>query len=85
MKKTPIRKCIACNEKKSKFDLLRIVRGKDGSLTIDTTAKANGRGAYLCKSRACVLKAKKTGRLGVSLKVDVPDEFYEELLNYVEE
>lgn len=85
MKKVPVRKCVACNERKSKYELIRIVQGEDGSLTIDESGKANGRGAYLCKDPTCILKAKKTGRLKMSLKAEVPEDFYEELMNYVEE
>ena len=35
MKVEPLRSCIACNEKKAKKDLLRIVRGEDGVYCLD--------------------------------------------------
>ena len=46
MKKIPQRTCIGCKEKKDKKDLIRIVKDKDGNITLDRTGKANGRGAY---------------------------------------
>lgn len=85
MKKIPVRKCVACNERKNKYELIRIVKGEDGSLIIDESGKANGRGAYLCKDPTCIEKAKKSGRLKTTLKAAVSEDFYEELMNYVEE
>ena len=56
VKKTPMRMCLACREMKPKKDLMRVVKSPDGSIFIDDTFKANGRGAYLCNSAACVDK-----------------------------
>ena len=50
-KKTPLRKCIGCNEMKDKKELIRIVRNKEGDMSIDLTGKMAGRGAYICKDR----------------------------------
>ena len=44
------KKCIGCNTKKHKKDLIRIVKNKDGNISIDKTGKANGRGAYICNN-----------------------------------
>ena len=56
VKKTPMRMCLACREMKPKKDLMRVVKSPDGSIFIDDTFKANGRGAYLCNSAVCVDK-----------------------------
>lgn len=40
MKKIPQRTCIGCKEKKDKKDLIRIVKDKDGNITLDRTGKA---------------------------------------------
>ena len=48
-KKQPVRTCIACREEFDKKDLLRIVKDKEGNISVDVTGKANGRGAYICK------------------------------------
>ena len=60
MKKIPQRTCIGCKEKKDKKDLIRIVKDKDGNITLDRTGRANGRGAYICDNIQCLEKAIKT-------------------------
>ena len=56
MKKIPQRTCIGCKEKKDKKDLIRIVKDKDGNITLDRTGRANGRGAYICDNIQCLEK-----------------------------
>ena len=80
IKKVPERKCVGCNEKKPKKELIRIVRCADtGNIEIDFTGKKNGRGAYLCFSEECLEKAIKNHGLERSLKMAVPDEVYQNL------
>jgi predicted RNA-binding protein YlxR (DUF448 family) len=78
-KKTPLRTCIVCREEKGKTDLIRVVKSAEGEIKTDLTGKANGRGAYICKSGVCIKKAKKERRLEKALKCAVPDEIYEKL------
>ena len=59
MKVEPLRSCIACNEKKTKKELLRIVREEDGSYSLDLSGRKNGRGAYICPKLSCLEKAEK--------------------------
>ena len=59
VKKTPERMCVACRQMKPKNQLLRIVNTVEG-VVVDTTGKLNGRGVYLCKTKACVAKAIKS-------------------------
>lgn len=56
-KHVPQRTCVACRQVKSKRELIRVVRAPDGKVFVDETGKANGRGAYLCRDRACWEKA----------------------------
>lgn len=81
MKKTniKIRKCIVCNQQKGKEDLIRIVKSKDGNISIDNSGKLNGRGAYICKDKVCIEKAIKNSMLNRHLKTKVDDEIYETL------
>ena len=79
LKAIPERTCIGCNEKKEKKDLIRIVKSQDGVISVDTTGKANGRGAYICKSEQCLEKAIKTKRLERSLKEKIDSKIYESL------
>ena len=43
-KKVPVRMCVACRQGKPKKELIRIVRNKEGSVGVDLTGKAQGRG-----------------------------------------
>ena len=83
MKKIPERTCVVTKEKTQKKDLLRVVRDKDGNVSIDLTGKSNGRGAYLKKDAEVIAKAKKTKVLDRVLEVSIPDEIYEEMLNTI--
>ena len=46
-KKVPMRKCVGCQEMKSKKEMLRVIRTSEGEFLLDATGKKNGRGAYL--------------------------------------
>ncbi len=53
MKHVVQRTCVACRRARPKKAMIRVVRAPDGSIRLDETGKANGRGAYLCRSRQC--------------------------------
>ena len=84
MKKMPERTCVITKEKTLKKDLLRVVRDNNGNVSVDTTGKANGRGAYLKKDKEVINKAKTTKALERILEVTIPDSIYEEMLNLVD-
>ena len=84
MKKMPERTCVITREKTLKKDLLRVVRDKEGKVSVDSTGKANGRGAYLKKDKEVINKAKTTKALERILEVTIPDSIYEEMLNLVD-
>ena len=71
----PTRTCVSCRTERQKRDFVRVVRAPDGSVSLDNSGRANGRGAYLCADRSCwpdALKKKSIERaLGVSLPADV--------------
>ena len=79
IKKVPMRKCLGCNESFPKKELVRVVRTPENNVIIDKTGKANGRGAYVCKSKECLKKAIKSKRISHSLEVEIPPELMEEL------
>lgn len=83
MKKIPERTCVVTKEKFAKKDLIRIVRDKEGNVSIDTTGKSNGRGAYLKKDIDVINKAKSTKVLERILEVDIPVDIYDELINII--
>lgn len=84
MKKIPQRTCIGCGEKKDKKDLIRIVKDKEGNISIDRTGRANGRGAYICDKLECLEKAIKSKKLEKSFEMKIEDEIYEALRGVLE-
>ena len=76
MQKERLRMCIVCREHSDKKELLRIVKNKDGQIFVDKTGKANGRGAYICKSKECLNKKKKSRGLNRAFKCEVSDDVY---------
>ncbi len=84
-RKKPQRMCVACREKKDKFDLVRIVKTPESEVLIETKKRVNGRGAYLCNKIECIEKAKKTNALGNALDIKVPEEIYEDLKRNIKE
>jgi predicted RNA-binding protein YlxR (DUF448 family) len=48
-----LRTCAACRGVRPKRSMTRVVRGADGSVVIDPTGKAAGRGTYVCDDPAC--------------------------------
>lgn len=78
-KKIPLRQCVGCNEMKGKNDMLRVLKTTEDEIILDTTGKANGRGAYLCKNAECLKKAIKHKGLERSLKMNIEKQVYENL------
>lgn len=78
-KKIPVRQCIGCGEMKNKKEMMRILKTPEDEIVLDVTGKKNGRGAYLCKQRECLLAAKKNKGLERSFKMSIPNEVYERL------
>lgn len=78
-RKRPQRACIGCGEMKDKNQLIRVLRTPEGEFVLDATGKKNGRGAYLCRSQACLERALKTRGLDRSFKMSVPKEIYDAL------
>lgn len=79
VRKVPIRRCTGCGEHFPKSSLIRVLRTPDGEIVLDQTGKKSGRGAYLCKSLACLKKARKSGRIESSLECSISDEVYDRM------
>lgn len=79
MKKIPLRTCMGCNSKKSKKELIRIVKDKENNISIDRTGKLDGRGAYICDNIDCLEKVIKSKRLERVLEVQISEEIYHNL------
>ena len=81
-----VRTCMGCNEKKQKNEMLRIVKYKNGTISIDKTGKIQARGAYICKDINCIEKLKKNKRILKAFKIKTfPEEVYKELEKYIKE
>ena len=70
---------MGCNLKKNKKELIRIVKNKEGNISIDRTGKAEGRGAYICDNISCLEKVIKSKRLEKLFETKISDEIYENL------
>ena len=84
-KKVPMRKCVGCQEMKSKKEMIRVIKTAEGEILLDATGRKNGRGAYLCPSMECFKKAVKGRGLERSFKMAIPREVYETLEKEMEE
>lgn len=82
-RKIPMRTCMVTRESLPKQELLRIVKDKENNVTVDVTGKANGRGAYLKKDLAVIDKARKTKVLERVLEIEIKEEIYRELEDYI--
>lgn len=78
-RKIPLRKCTGCGEMKDKRTMLRIVRNNEGVFSLDETGKKAGRGAYICKEKACLEQAEKNKGLERSFKMAIEKKIYEAL------
>lgn len=79
-----MRKCLATGEMKPKKEMIRIVRSKEGEVSIDPSGKKAGRGAYVSLDRDAILLAKKKDVFSSQLNAKVEDSLYEELLSLAE-
>ena len=83
IKQIEMRRCVVCRQVHHKSELLRVVKS-EGKISFDETGKAQGRGAYVCKSPICVAALKKRRNLDKIFKVKLPSEFYDKICAAVE-
>ena len=75
-KKIPMRMCTGCREMKPKKELIRVVKTAEGEIKLDVTGKLNGRGAYICRNKECLIKAKKINALSRAFETNVSEDIY---------
>ena len=85
LKKLPQRTCIGCGMQKDKKDLIRIVKNKQGEISLDRTGRLPGRGAYICDNTECLEKLVKSKRLEKNFEMKIDDTIYEELRKTIKE
>jgi len=64
---------------KPKSELIRAVKSPEGEITLDSTGKKPGRGAYVCHNIDCFKRVVKSNALSRVFKTQIPDETIEEL------
>ena len=75
-KKIPMRMCLGCGEMKPKRELIRVVKSKEGDISLDLTGKKSGRGAYICKSVECFETARKARKFERSFSCMISEDIY---------
>ncbi len=78
----PQRTCIGCRGVKPKRELVRVVRSVAGSITVDPTGKAPGRGVYICKAKSCWDNALRKGNIDRALRAEPSPQERGELSRY---
>ena len=78
-KKTPLRRCLGCMEMKPKQELIRVVKNKEGDISLDLTGKMPGRGAYIYRNIDCLKAARKAHRFDREFKLTIPEEIYDRM------
>ena len=71
--------CLGCNVMKPKKELIRVVRSPEGEISLDTTGKKSGRGAYVCPNAECLRLARKSRKLEKSFSCRISDEVYDNM------
>lgn len=82
-RKIPLRKSVVSGEMLPKKDLVRITKSKEGEVSLDPSGKKPGRGAYVALEPQEVQAAWDKHILDRVLDIELTDEFYQELLDYV--
>lgn len=83
-RKVPLRKCLASGEMKPKKEMIRVVRSKEGEVSVDLTGKKPGRGAYVSRNREAVLQAKQKNLFASQLQARVTDDIYDEIIAIID-
>ncbi len=78
-KPAKMRMCISCRAAKPQNEMHRLVRLPEGNVILDADGRADGRGAYLCKDRACIEKAQLQRRAERALSCQIDAEVYKKL------
>lgn len=83
-RKIPMRMCVGCREMREKRSLLRIVKSAEGEISFDPVGKKPGRGAYICRDRACLERAVKQKQLERALEQRIDEAAYARLMEEID-
>lgn len=79
-----MRKDIVTGEMMPKRQLIRVVKNKEGEVTLDPTGKKSGRGAYIAVDVEIAKRAKEEKTFEKAFHVKLDDSFYDELIQYAD-
>lgn len=79
-----MRKDIVTGEMMPKRQLIRVVKNKEGEVSLDPTGKKPGRGAYVAIDVAIAQQAKQEKTFDKAFGVSLDDSFYDELIEYAD-
>ena len=83
-RKIPMRKDIVTGEMLPKKELVRVVKNKENEVAIDPTGKQNDRGAYIHLDVDVAKQAKEEKTFDKAFGIKISDDFYDELIAYVD-
>ncbi|MGK4105708.1 YlxR family RNase P modulator [Limosilactobacillus vaginalis] len=83
-RKVPMRKDIVTGEMMPKRQLIRVVKNKEGEVTLDPTGKKSGRGAYIAVDVEIAKRAKEEKTFEKAFHVKLNNSFYDELIQYTD-
>ena len=83
-KKVPMRKDIVTGEMMPKRQLIRVVKNKEGEVSLDPTGKKPGRGAYVGIDVAIAERAKREKTFDKVFGVTLNPDLYDELIQYAD-
>ena len=83
-RKIPMRMCVGCREMREKRSLLRIVKSAEGEISFDPVGKKPGRGAYICRDRACLERAVRQKQLERALEQRIDEAVYARLMEEID-
>lgn len=78
-KRVPLRMCSGCGAMVDKKQLVRVVKSKDGEVSLDLQGKKPGRGAYVCKNLDCLKKARKAKRFEKTFKMQISSDIFDQM------
>src|SRR5690349_8162582 len=73
-RKPAIRTCIGCGKSEDKRQIVRFVRTPDGTVEVDPSGKANGRGAYVHATLECFELAIRKRKIASALRANVSED-----------
>ena len=79
-----MRKDIVTGEMMPKRQLIRVVKNKEGEVTLDPTGKKSGRGAYIAVDVEIAKRAKEEKTFEKAFHVKLDDSFYDKLIQYTD-